>query len=269
MWTPAAANWQNEHEYSVSLGGPIKKNKTFFFFLWDQQFERDRTQMRPVVLTDCARNGIFRYWEGYQNGNLNTLPSGLGTANPVIQAVDSFGNPLQPATNPDGTPYTGQLRYFSVFGPLAEYAVKTGLLGRRRPAGQLRGMSNRPGMDPVGFSQKYLSYMPHANVFDGGDGLNTAIYQWQFAGHGTGDLNTAYGTSFVADHHQENLKIDHVINARHKIAVNGSYQTINNDYIPVSGPLVQWPGGLFVENAAEAEGLNGQFDIDSDLELAQ
>ncbi len=70
---PAAANWQNEHEYSVSLGGPIKKNKTFFFFLWDQQFERDRTQMRPVVLTDCARNGIFRYWEGYQNGNLNTL----------------------------------------------------------------------------------------------------------------------------------------------------------------------------------------------------
>ena len=84
VWTPAAANWQNEHEYSVSLSGPIKKNKTFFFFLWDQQFERDRTQMRPVVLTDCARNGIFRYWEGYQNGNLNTLPSGQGTANPVI-----------------------------------------------------------------------------------------------------------------------------------------------------------------------------------------
>ena len=124
-------------------------------------------------------------------------------------------------------------------------------------------------MDPVGFSQKYLSFMPHANVFDGGDGLNTAIYQWQFAGHGTGDLNTAYGTSFVADHYQENLKIDHVINSRNKIAVNGSYQTINNDYIPVSGPLVQWPGGLFVENAAEAEGFNGEFNIDSDLELAQ
>jgi hypothetical protein len=54
--------------------------------------------------------------------------------------------------------------------------------------------------------------MPHANIFDGGDGLNTAIHQWQFSGHGTGDLNTAYGTSFVADHHQANLKIDHVFN---------------------------------------------------------
>ncbi|HLH30470.1 MAG TPA: hypothetical protein VKY31_04665, partial [Terriglobia bacterium] len=43
--------------------------------------------------------------------------------------------------------------------------------------------------------------------------------------------------------HQENLKIDHVFNQRHKIAVNGSYQVIPNDYIPVSGPLVQWPGG--------------------------
>ena len=63
--------------------------------------------------------------------------------------------------------------------------------------------------------------------------------------HGTGDLNTAYGTSFVADHHQENLKIDHVFNSRHKIAVNGSYQTINNDYIPVSGPTGAMAGRIF------------------------
>ena len=98
-------------------------------------------------------------------------------------------------------------------------------------------------MDPAGFSQRYLSYMPHANVFDGGDGLNTAIHQCQFGAHGTGDFNTAYGISFLADHHQENLKIDHIFNARHKIAFNGSYQVIPNDYIPVSGPTVQWPGG--------------------------
>ena len=87
--------------------------------------------------------------------------------------------------------------------------------------------------------------------------------------HGTGDLNTAYGTSFVADHHQENLKIDHVINARHKIAVNGSYQTINNDYIPVSGPLVQWPGGYLSKTLRKPQGVDGQFDIDADFELAQ
>jgi len=242
VWTPSQPNWQNENEYSINLGGPIRKNKTFFFFLWDQQIERDRTQMRPVVLTDCARNGIFRYWEGYQNGNLNQVTSSLGTANPIIQTVDSFGNPLRPDNNPNGTPYSGQLRYFSVFGPLlntpsrpdcSDAAVQQG-----SPWDPLR-----PAMDPAGFSQRYLKYMPHANIFDGGDGLNTAIYQWQFAAHGTGDLSTASGTSFVADHHQANLKIDHIINARHKVAVNGSYQVVPNDYIPVSGPTVQWPGG--------------------------
>src|SRR5262249_21339085 len=82
-----------------------------------------------------------------------------------------------------------------------------------------------------------------ANIFDGGDGLNTAIYQWQFAAHGTGDLNTAYGTSFVADHHQINTKVDHTFNAKNKLAVNYSYQWVNNDYIPISNPTTQWPGG--------------------------
>jgi hypothetical protein len=243
VWTPARQNWQNAHEYSVSLGGPIKKNKTFFFFLWDQNIERDRTQMRPIVLTDCARNGIFRYWEGYQNGNINQQAANLGTANPIIQSVDSFGNPLQPASNPNGTPYSGQLRHFSVFGPLMNTPTRPDCSDAIVQQGAPWDV-NRTGMDPAGFSQRYLSHMPRPNIFDGGDGLNTAVHQWHFAGHGTGNLNTAYGTSFVADHHQANLKIDHILNPRHKVAVNGSYQVVPNDYIPVSGPLLQWPGGF-------------------------
>ena len=241
-WSPSKGNWQNQHEYSVSFGGPIKKNKTFFFFLWDQQFERDRTQMRPVVLTDCARNGIFRYWQGYQNGNINQITANLATANPIRQSVDSFGNPLAPATNPNGTPYTGELRYFSVFGPLLNTPTRPDCSDAIVDGGNPWD-ANRKGMDPAGFSQRYLQHMPRPNVFDGGDGLNTAIHQWEFAAHGTGDLNTAYGTSFVADHHQANLKIDHVFNTSHKIAFNGSYQVVPNDYIPVSGPTVQWPDG--------------------------
>jgi hypothetical protein len=259
VWTPTPTNWQNSHEYSVSLGGPIKKNKTFFFFLWDQQLERDRTQMRPIVLTDCARNGIFRYWEGYQNGNLNQLISGIGTVNPLIQSVDSFGNPLRPASNPNGGPYTGQLRYFSVFGPLANTPSKPDCSDAQLQPGGAPWDSKRPGMDPAGFSQRYLQYMPHANIFDGGDGLNTAVYQWQFSAHGTGDLNTAYGTSFVADHHQENLKIDHIFSPRHKVAVNGSYQVIPNDYIPVSGPLLQWPGGYLSKTLRKPRVLTVNF----------
>src|SRR5262245_19893779 len=149
QWDPAKGNWQNEHEYSVSFGGPIKKNKTFFFFLWDQQLERDRTQMRPVVLTDCARNGIFRYWQGYQNGNINQITASLATANPIRQSVDSFGNPLAP-TNPNGTPYTGELRYFSVFGPLLNTPTKPDCSDAIVDNGNPWD-ANRRTMDPAGF----------------------------------------------------------------------------------------------------------------------
>jgi hypothetical protein len=75
VWTPGQPAWINRNEYTASLGGPIVKNKTFFFTLWSQQFERQRNTMRPAVLTDCARNGIFRYWEGWANGNINTVTS--------------------------------------------------------------------------------------------------------------------------------------------------------------------------------------------------
>jgi len=238
VWTPGRPRWQNENEYTGSLGGPIIKNKTFFFTLWSQQFERQRNTMRPAVLTDCARNGIFRYWDGWANGNINTVTSTIGN-NPTIAAVDSSGNPLRPATNPNGTPYTGQLRYFSVFGPLLNSPARpdcSDAIVEQKPWD-----SFRTGIDPAGVSQKYLTVMPHANIFDGGDGLNTAIYQWVRSAHGNANLGTASGTSYEADNKQINIKIDHNFNARHKVAVNYSHQWVDNEYI--RNPTVQWPGG--------------------------
>jgi len=239
VWTPGQPAWINRNEYTASLGGPIVKNKTFFFTLWSQQFERQRNTMRPAVLTDCARNGIFRYWEGWANGNINTITSTTG-ANPTIQSVDSFGNPLRPATNPNGAPYTGQLRYFSVFGPLLNTPSRPDCSDAivQGPAWD----SLRPAMDPTGISQKYLTLMPHANIFDGGDGLNTGIHQWVRSAHGNANLGTASGTSYDADNRQINVKVDHNFNTRHKVAANYSYQWVDNEYI--RNPTVQWPGGF-------------------------
>jgi hypothetical protein len=110
-------DWTNINQYTLSYGGPIKKNKSFFFVLWDGVLARERQTVNGVVLTPCARNGIFRYFDSWNNGNVNQSTISNGTT-PTIAVVDVAGNPLRPATNLDGTPYTGQLRYASVFGQL-------------------------------------------------------------------------------------------------------------------------------------------------------
>src|SRR5215813_5601181 len=97
-------NWQNQHQYTLRYGGPIVKNKTFFFALWDGQITRIRDTVSALVLTDCARNGIFRYFPDWNNGNFGTTPTStpttLGTA--VTPVVDALGNPKAPATLRNG-----------------------------------------------------------------------------------------------------------------------------------------------------------------------
>jgi predicted porin len=74
--------------------------------------------------------------------------------------------------------------------------------------------------------------MPHANVFDGGDGLNTAVSQWVRRGHSSGAFALANGTDTNADRKQINVKVDHNFNQNHKVAVNYSYEWIDADNLP-------------------------------------
>src|SRR5437764_7922109 len=68
-WSPTPIDWRNTNQYTVSAGGPIVKNKTFFFALWDQNISRTRTIVTTPVLTDAARQGIFRYFDLWNNGD--------------------------------------------------------------------------------------------------------------------------------------------------------------------------------------------------------
>src|SRR5688572_29243242 len=86
--------------------------------------------------------------------------------------------------------------------------------------------------------------MPHANIFDGGDGLNTAVHQWVRSGHNNGNFGLANGGNTDTDRKQINLKADHNFNTRHKIAANFSYEWIDGDYLP---SLNVWPGGFTSE----------------------
>src|SRR5262249_35118520 len=133
-------DYKNGNQFGGRLGGPIIKNKTFFFFLYDGQRYLTRSIFIANVLTAPARQGTFRYFPGAQNANI--LQN-----NPT---VDVFGNPVKPQSA------TGDLQSVSVFS--------------RDPL--------RPGLDTSAWMQRLLTKMPAANDYTVGDGLNTAGFRW-------------------------------------------------------------------------------------------
>src|SRR5512136_2437363 len=87
-------DWRNQNEYTLSVGGPIIKNKTFFFVSWDHQFSVIRqNNVNVTVMTPCARKSIFRYFDGWSNGNILT----------VTNTTSGFAStPITPVVNANG-----------------------------------------------------------------------------------------------------------------------------------------------------------------------
>src|SRR5262245_14834585 len=48
-WKPLTKDWVNRNQYTGSIGGPIVKNKTFFFALWDGLVVNERALQNPLV----------------------------------------------------------------------------------------------------------------------------------------------------------------------------------------------------------------------------
>jgi hypothetical protein len=67
-----------------SVGGPVRKNKTFFFVNFQYLRTHETGTFTSTVYTAQARQGIYRYVQGGRN-----LPSGVAGA-----SVDAAGNPL-------------------------------------------------------------------------------------------------------------------------------------------------------------------------------
>jgi hypothetical protein len=104
----------NLNQFGGSIGGPIRKNKTFFFVDGEQKFQRHGIPFTGLVPTEAMRNG------DYSADNFGNPVSGLVIANPnmvgtstnpgvypnIYFQCDAAGNPLPANANgsqPAGT----------------------------------------------------------------------------------------------------------------------------------------------------------------------
>ena len=159
------------HQFAARVGGPIQKNKTFYFFLYDANRQRTSASSNASVLTSAARQGIFRFFPGVQNGNLSTS----------VPTVDSSGNPVRPAAATD------VLQSVSIFG--------------KDP--------NRMAADPTGYVQKFVNATPLPNNYLVGDGLNVAGYLWQVPAFANKDQFTFKVDQYITASNHLNLVVMH------------------------------------------------------------
>ncbi len=171
-------------QYGLELGGPIRKNRTFFFFSWQKQdanISQPVDQVytgTPTVYTAEARRGNFRYFVE-DPANPLVLDGERVTRN-ITRLVDSRSGALRPGVR-------------ACAGPAELGCVQNFNFAANDP--------QRVGVDPT--IGKLLSRIPLPNSFIAGDGLNTAAYLWN-------PPYRANGPSYLG-------RIDHRISDKHSV----------------------------------------------------
>src|SRR2546422_2552704 len=195
------------------MGGPIKKNKTFFFGSY--QYNRidftqpiDQTFGIPIVYTQQARNGIFRYFVPDPNNKLFINGQEITRNSPLLvnPATGALNVPLCP------TPTTGVR------------CVRTYDTRTTGPGG------NNPGKTLDSAVAAILQPLPLPNNFTSGDGLNTAGFLWN-------PPTQVRGPAIAA-------RIDHNFNANNSIFGRylwSDYNTLKGD--PLNGRPQVYPNG--------------------------
>jgi Carboxypeptidase regulatory-like domain/TonB-dependent Receptor Plug Domain len=199
-------------QYGFEVGGPIKKNKTFFFGSW--QYNRvdftqpiDQTFGFPVVYTAAARSGVFRYF----------VPD---PANPLVIG----GSTILRNSSLLVDPTTGALLVPLCATPTSLRCVRTYDTRTTGPGG------NNGQARPLDSSvASLLNLFPLPNNFaSAGEGLNTATFAW--------NPPTAIRGPAI------NVRIDHNFNENNSVFARylwSDYNTLKGD--PLNGRPQVYP----------------------------
>jgi len=147
------------NQYGFELGGPIRKNKTFFFGSWQGQRINFAQPIDLVfggpatVYTASALAGRYRYFRPNPSSPLEI--DGVRFNRNVPGLVDPKTGALRPGIRECGS--NTDLNCVATYNFFADDP-------------------RRIGGDPT--IAKLMSTYPLPNSFIGGDGLNTALYQW-------------------------------------------------------------------------------------------
>ncbi len=201
-------------QYGFEMGGPIRKNKTFFFGSYqanriDFTQPIDQTFGVPIVYTASALNGIFRYFVPDPASPLvingtTILRNSTLLVNPSTGALNV---PLCP------TPTTG-------VGCVRSYDVRSATNNPGNIAGRTFDSTVLSAISPI----------PLPNNFTSGDGLNTAAFLWN-------PPTQVRGPAYAA-------RIDHNFNANNSMFGRylwSDYNTLKGD--PLNGRPQVYPAG--------------------------
>ncbi len=200
-------NWFNDHygipiaplkrnNYGFTIGGPIFKNKTFFFFDYDGYRQTGMSTAQAGVPSDLMRAGNFGEVCGQQGGSFDNTGrcSVLGGQiwDPFQRTYDSNAGAVEWSSSNAFVPYNNLALYTSPGNP--------NLPANLQPP-------NTPGnlIDPV--AMKMLTYFPEPNIMGNG------IYD-NWIGSGP---NEGFNDQF-------DIKIDHRFSQKNLVSGKFSYQ---------------------------------------------
>ncbi len=185
------------NQFGGRIGGPIWKDKTFFFFGYEQQRESRGIAVNRTVYTAEAKQGIFRYLN-----NLTTTPENVAANPGLIRSVDL----LQ-------------------CGAAVQAELGRDCLDNRFNA------ANPASADPF-ITGTIFPDIPLPNNFDLGDGLNTGGFRFN-----AGVLTLQHLPSFRLDHRFNDKHAFHGTFNYVDREIDGDFINNREPRYPALGPL--------------------------------